>query len=168
MSIIDWYAANIDHMKSISWKKGYLCAKLKNLDALLGLSITTNWNYVSVVINTLRPEQNADYIFECVLNEKLYILIKIPLKFVLRGTTDTKSALVRVMAWRWIGDRPLPETIIIQFADAYMHTRDPASICQTAEIIAHWHVKINGCIFNFGVSNNVTIDIMQQVASGYS
>ena len=33
---------------------------------------------------------------------------------------DNKSALVQVMAWRWSGDKPLPEPRMTQFTDAYM------------------------------------------------
>ena len=33
---------------------------------------------------------------------------------------DNKPALVQVMAWRRIGDKPLPETMMAQFTDAYM------------------------------------------------
>ena len=33
---------------------------------------------------------------------------------------DNKSASVQVMAWRRIGDKPLPEQMLIQFMEAYM------------------------------------------------
>ena len=33
---------------------------------------------------------------------------------------DNMSALVQVMAWRRIGDKPLPELMMTQFIDAYM------------------------------------------------
>ena len=33
---------------------------------------------------------------------------------------DQNSALFQVMAWRWTGDKPLPETMMTQFTDAYM------------------------------------------------
>ena len=60
----------------------------------------------------------ADDIFKCIFfNENTRILIQISLKFVPNGPIDNKSALVRVMAWRQAGDKPLPET---QFTDAYM------------------------------------------------
>ena len=54
------------------------------------------------------------------LNENVKILIQISLEFVSRGSNDSKSALVQVMAWRQIGDKPLPEQMMTQFTDAYM------------------------------------------------
>ena len=41
-----------------------------------------------------------------------------PFKFTPMGPIDNKLALVQVMAWHWIGDKPLP--MLIQFTDAYM------------------------------------------------
>ena len=63
----------------------------------------------------------ADDILKCIsMNEKNCISIQISLKFVPKGPIDNKWALVQVMAWRRIGDKPLPETMLIQFADADM------------------------------------------------
>ena len=64
----------------------------------------------------------ADDIFKRIfLNENVRILIQISLKFVPKRPVDNKSALVRVMAWRRTGDKPLPEAMMTQFTDAYMH-----------------------------------------------
>ena len=63
----------------------------------------------------------AEYIFKCIfLNEKFCILIRISLKFVPRSPVYNKPALVQEIAWRWIGDKQLPEPMLIQFIDAYM------------------------------------------------
>ena len=63
----------------------------------------------------------ADDIFKRIfLNENVRILIKISLKFVPKGPIDNKSALVREMAWRQVGDKPLSEAILTRFTDAYM------------------------------------------------
>ena len=63
----------------------------------------------------------ADDNFKCIfLNENDGILIRISLKFVPRSPIDNKPALVRVMAWRRTGDKPLPEPMFTQFTDAYM------------------------------------------------
>ena len=63
----------------------------------------------------------ADSIFKCIfLNENVRILIKISLKFVLKGPIDNKSELVQVMAWRRTGNKPLPEPMLTQFTEAYM------------------------------------------------
>ena len=63
----------------------------------------------------------ADDIFKCTfLNENDRIPIQISLRFVPRNPFDNKQALVQVMAWRQIGDKPLPEPMLTQFNDAYM------------------------------------------------
>ena len=51
-----------------------------------------------------------DDIFKCVfLNEKIWILIKISLKFIPKGSIDNILALVQIMAWRRPGDKPLSD-----------------------------------------------------------
>ena len=42
------------------------------------------------------------------------------MKFVPNGTIDNKSAMVQVMAWCQTGDKPLPVSMLTQFADAYV------------------------------------------------
>ena len=71
------------------------------------------------------PGQNGrhftDDIFRCIfVNEKCCVLIKILLKFVPKGPVESISALVWIMAWRRIGDKPLSEPILTRFTDAYM------------------------------------------------
>ena len=61
----------------------------------------------------------ADDIFKCIfLNEN--DRIQISLKFVPMIPINNKPALVQVMAWCRIGDKPLPELMMTQFIDAYM------------------------------------------------
>ena len=63
----------------------------------------------------------ANNIFKCIfLNENDRIQIQILLKFVPRSPIDNKPALAWVMAWHWTGDKPLPESKLTQFPDAYM------------------------------------------------
>ena len=63
----------------------------------------------------------ADDIFNCIfLNENDRIPIQISLKFVPRSPIDNKPALVQIMAWRCVGDKPLSEPMLTQFTDAYM------------------------------------------------
>ena len=58
-------------------------------------------------------------IFKCIsMNEKFCFSIQISLKFVPKGAIDNKWALVQVMAWRQIGDKPLPESMLKQFTEA--------------------------------------------------
>ena len=68
---------------------------------------------------TLRPRQNgrhfADDTFKCIfLNENVRIAIKISLKFVLKGPFNNNSALVKIMAWRRPGDKPLSKPMMVR------------------------------------------------------
>ena len=63
------------------------------------------------------PEQNgrhfADDFFRCIfVNENFCILINSSLNFVPKGPIDNHPALVQIMAWRWIGDKPLSEPML--------------------------------------------------------
>ena len=61
----------------------------------------------------------ADDISKCIfLNENDIIPIQISLIFFPRSPIDNTPALVQVMAWPWIGDKPLPERMMAQFTDA--------------------------------------------------
>ena len=67
---------------------------------------------------TLRPRQNgrhfADDILMCIfLNENVWIPIKISMKFVSKGPINNIPALVRIMAWRRPGDKPLSEPMMV-------------------------------------------------------
>ena len=53
------------------------------------------------------------------LNKNDRIMIKISLKFVPRSPTDNKPVLVQVMAWCWIRHKPISETVLTQFSDAW-------------------------------------------------
>ena len=70
-----------------------------------------------LTLNTLRPWQNgrhfADDVFKCIfLNENMWILLKISLKFVPKSPTNNIPSLVRIMAWRRPGDKPLSEPMM--------------------------------------------------------
>ena len=62
----------------------------------------------------------TDDIFKSIFNESAWISITISLKFVPKGPTDYKSALVQVVAWHRTGEKPLPESMLNQFTDAYI------------------------------------------------
>ena len=71
------------------------------------------WN-VSRLLNTLTPRWNrchfADGIFKYIfLNENVWILIEISLKFVPGGSINNIPVLIQVMARRRQGDKPLSE-----------------------------------------------------------
>ena len=59
--------------------------------------------------------------FRCTfVNETFFILTKISLKFVPKGPIDNNPALVQIMAWCRIGNKPLCEPMLIWFTDAYI------------------------------------------------
>ena len=63
----------------------------------------------------------ADDNLKCIfLSENDKISIRITLKFVPRSPIDNKPGLVRVMAWRRTGDKPLPELMLTHFTNAHM------------------------------------------------
>ena len=69
-------------------------------------------------INSLRPTPNispfADDIFKCIfLNENLWILPRISLKYVPKVRINNIPALVQIMAWRRPGDKPLSEPMMV-------------------------------------------------------
>ena len=52
--------------------------------------------------------------------EKLYILVQNSLKFISNGPRDNNAALVKIMDWRRIGDKPSSEPMLTWLTDAYM------------------------------------------------
>ena len=85
------------------------------------------WHLPQIItdINSSLPEQDghlfADDIFRCIFDDEIFcILIKISLRFVPKGTNVNIPALVQIMAWRRIGDKPLSEPMLTQFTDAYV------------------------------------------------
>ena len=62
----------------------------------------------------------TDDIFKSIFNGSVWILITISLKFVPKGPIDYNSELVQVVAWHRAGEKPLPESMLTQFNDAYI------------------------------------------------
>ena len=50
-----------------------------------------------------------------------WILIKIILNLVPKGSMNNKPALVQMITWHWTGNKPLSEITMVWFADAYMN-----------------------------------------------
>ena len=83
---------------------------------------------IYMIINTLRPRQNGRHfaidIFKCIFsNENVWIPIKISLKLVTQGPINNISTLVRIMAWRQPGDKPLSEPMMIRLLTHICVTR---------------------------------------------
>ena len=57
----------------------------------------------------------ADDIIKCIFwNENVWISIKISLKFVPKGLINNIPALVQIMAWRRLGDKPLSGAMMVR------------------------------------------------------
>ena len=78
--------------------------------------IMFGWRKWPLHVNTLRPRDGRNFandIFMCIfLNENVWISIKISLEFVPTGSISNIPALVQIMAWRRLGDKPLSEPML--------------------------------------------------------
>ena len=70
--------------------------------------------------NSIYDMKITDDIFKSIFNESVWTSITISLKFIPKGPIDYKSALVQVVAWHRTGEKPLPESMLTQFTDAYI------------------------------------------------
>ena len=76
----------------------------------------------------LRPRQNgrrfADNVFKCIiLNENVWISLKISVKFVPKVPINNIHALVQILAWRRSGDKPLSEPMVVSLLTHICVTR---------------------------------------------
>ena len=73
------------------------------------------WILCHYLDNLLRQRRNRCHfadIFKCIfLNENVWISIDVPLKFVPKGPINNIPALVQIMAWHRLGDKPLSQCI---------------------------------------------------------
>ena len=81
-------------------------------------------NVSSFLINTLRPRQNGRFLPDDILkwiflNENVWILIRISLKFVPRGPSNNIPELFLIMAWHRPGNYPLSEPIMVVYQCIY-------------------------------------------------
>ena len=70
-----------------------------------------------ILINTLRPRQNGRHFADDILNrifvnENVRVSTKFSLKFIPKGPINNIPALVQIMAWRRLGDKPLSEPMM--------------------------------------------------------
>ena len=93
---------------------GYLRSSLLRTQGKDTTAFKSSADIIALAVNTLRPRQDSrhfpdDIIKLIFLNEDVWILINISLEFVSNGPIDNISALVRVMAWCRLGEKPLSE-----------------------------------------------------------
>ena len=107
------------------------CTVYKNeiLHAILthhGLAMSLHCKPWYPLINTLRPRQNGRHFADDTFKRfflNVWILIKIPLKFVPKGPINNIPALVKIMAWRRPGDKPLSEPMMVSLLTHICVTR---------------------------------------------
>ena len=88
----------------------------------------------------------ADDIFKCILlNENLLISIRISLKFIPNGTVNIIPALVQIMAWRWLGGKPLSEPMMIS-----LPTHIYASLCSMNKPVSPMRASPGGLSWTRG------------------
>ena len=85
------------------------------------------------IFNTSRPRQNGsdfvDDIFKCIfLNENVWISLKITRKFIPAFWINNIPALVKIMAWRQPGEKPLSEPMVFSLVTYICVTRHSASM----------------------------------------
>ena len=106
---------------------------------------------------TLRPRQHgrrfADDVFKCIfLDENVWISLKISLKFVPKVPINNIPALVQIMAWRRLGDKPLSEPMMDSF---------PTHICLTRPRYFKYtcisHVYLPTYVVHLGISANLLV-----------
>ena len=104
---------------------------------MLALEVTRDFTEISpVMFNYPRPWQNgrlfADEIFRCIV--LFCFLVEISLIFFPKGHIDNNQALVQIMAWRRIGDKPLSEAMMSRFTDAALGGRWVKYISRSAKM----------------------------------
>ena len=106
-----------------------LCSHPTNCHPYLHLTGMHMIRYIwYMLFNTLRQRRNeqhsADDIFKRVFfNENACISTKTSLKFVPKGPINNIPALVRMMAWRRSGDKPLSEPMMVSLPTHIYVTR---------------------------------------------
>ena len=88
----------------------------------------SNTRVAGDLINTLRPRQYGCHfpsnIFTWIfVNENIWILIKISLKFVPKGLINYNVSFVQIMAWRRPSDKPLSEPAMVNLLTHICITR---------------------------------------------
>ena len=110
-----------------NWNKSiYLILDMK-FDEHLYNQLLKSWKCTGVhsalwlmMLNTLRLRQYGRHfidIFKYIfLNENVWTLIRISMKFVTKGQINNIPALVPVMTWRWPGVKPLSQPMMVRLA----------------------------------------------------
>ena len=105
-------------------------------------------------LHTLRSRQNGrhfpDDIFKWILlNENVWISIKISLKFVPMGPMNNITALVQIMVWCRLGDKPLSEPMMFNLL-THICVTQPQWNPNTGKIVSlYWNNGYNDCLSSY-------------------
>ena len=129
-TVIVWQTDPIAHMRG--WEMGcefkiWFCPTF----AIVTLYVKLFHNSVcydgTPLFNTLRLRKSGrhfpDVLKWIFLNENVWILIEISLKFVPRGPINNMPALVQIMAWRQPGNKPFSEPMMVSLLTRICVTR---------------------------------------------
>ena len=102
-----------------------------------------HWTVSNPLLNTLRLRQKGrhfpDVIFKCIfLNDDVWILIKISLKFVPKGPINNVPALVQIMAWRRPGIKLLSEPVFVSLLTHICITQPQQSGTKPNLVVKIW------------------------------
>ena len=98
------------------------------------INMLTHWGWDE--INNISKTTFSNVFF---FNENVWISIKISLKFVPKGPINNIPALVQIMAWRRLGDKPLSEPMMFSLLTHICVTRP-----QWVNCVSHVHTCILG------------------------
>ena len=119
-------SVTLSHILSRNFPTGYwLDRNIVQQESRVNEWVTSR---IASYLNTLRPRQNGrhfpDDTSKCIiLNENIWTLIKISLKFVPKGLINNIPSLVLKIAWHWPGDKPLSEPMIVRLPMHIFNTR---------------------------------------------
>ena len=136
-------------------KSGHITESLCSEAALTGsctaqtvINVKQEWLFSfhsGGAFNTLRPRQNGRYFpdntSKCTfLIENVWVSFKISLKFVPKVRNNNIPVLVQIMAWRWSGDKPLSEPMMIILL-THICITGPQWVNETKMTWNAWHLR---------------------------
>ena len=112
-----------------------------NLLSIRGLLCEHNVYSIKAVVNKLRPRKNGRH-----LNENVWILINISLKFVPKGPINNIPSLLEIMSWRRPGDKPLSEPMMVSLL-THICVNRPQWVKWTLFLTPFSHILLKHSIF---------------------
>ena len=101
---------------------GDLRCHLAQYDIIV-MSTCGQYNHLTHLPRNKMAATLADDTFKCLfLNENIWISFKILLKFAPKGPINNIPALVKIMAWHWLGNKPLSEPMVVSLQTHMCHS----------------------------------------------